>query len=193
MKFKFGNHKLPDSTLIFNMGKASDCPSRTLGLCETVNMGIRCYAEKAEIQYSNVVPQYRDKQYAYWRTTSAEIILNDILNTINRRRKDTKLFRFNESGDFWNQKDVNKLSHIAIGLKSKGITTYGYTARSDLNYKDVQFLVKGSYNDSGNNGRCIVLNKTDPVPKGYIECPGSCKTCSICSKNNKTNVAFRKH
>ena len=193
MLFKFGNNKLPKTTMIFNMGTATNCPSKHLGLCECINKGIKCYAEKPEIQYKDHVINYREKQKTYWQYYSKTNITLDIIHLINRRKNETKLFRFNESGDFYTQNDVDKLSYIAGELKDIGITTYGYTARKDLNFKNVNFLVKGSFHNNGNNGSCIIINKNDKVPKGFILCPGSCKTCNRCAQNNKLNIAFIKH
>lgn len=41
------------------MGSATKCPSRLLGKCD---LGDKCYAYKAEVQYYKTCPQYRDKQ-----------------------------------------------------------------------------------------------------------------------------------
>jgi len=194
LRIKFGNHKLGDDIAIFNMGPAKSCPSRQLNLCETINQGIKCYAEKAEDQYPTTVPAFREAQERYWRNTPQEKIANDIIKKINNRKKLTRHLRFNESGDFFSQEDVDKLSFIADAVETHcGVHTYGYTARSDLDFSAAKFLVKGSCHDKGNNGQCIVINKTETVPEGYIECPGSCKRCNLCKINTKINIAFRKH
>lgn len=194
LRLKFGNHKLPDDTAIFNMGTAKECPSRKLGLCATINEGIKCYAEKPEDQYPNTVPAYRRHQEEYWKSTSQEQISSDIVKKIQARRKTTRFLRFNESGDFFNQECVTKLSYVARAVRLLcNVTTYGYTARSDLDFKTASFLIKGSCNNSGNNGRCIVINKNQEVPPGYLECPGSCKRCNLCKINVPHNIAFRKH
>lgn len=193
IKLKFGNHKLPDNTAIFNMGTAMDCPSKQLGLCDVVNKGIRCYAEKAELQYPNTVPAYRTAQQTYWRNNTAETILSDIIRKVQSRRKTTEYFRFNESGDFYDQSDVDKLSLVAAGLEELGIITYGYTARSDLDFTNTKFLVKGSGNLAGNNGNCTVIDSDGAVPDGYLVCPASCKRCNLCKIKVPHNIAFRKH
>ncbi|MCP3683071.1 MAG: hypothetical protein GY861_10305 [bacterium] len=194
LRIKFGNHKLGDDTAVINMGSAKDCPSKKLGLCSVDNDGIRCYARKAEETYPGVEP-YRKEQEDYWKKYSAYKIGKDILTKISKRRKSTKYLRYNESGDFHTQADIDKLSAVAKSLKPLGIVTYGYTARSDLNFSNASFLVKGSgaSNDSGNNGRTIVISKKETVPDNFIECPGSCKKCNICKCNVPHNVAFRKH
>jgi len=193
IKIKFGNHKLGDDTAIFNMCAAEDCPSKKLGLCEVVNKGITCYADKAERTYRHV-KAYRRCQQSYWRDRSSTEIVSEIAKRIKSRRKTTRYFRFNEAGDFNDQSDITKLSEVAEGLRTIGITTYGYTARSDLNFKDAKFNVKGSGHDIENTtGTTVVIGKSEPAPEGYLVCPGSCKTCNLCKIDVHHNIAFRKH
>jgi hypothetical protein len=177
------------------MGSAQDCPSKQLGLCKTINQGVKCYAEKAEIQYKENVLNYRHAQESYWKSTSGSEILSRLIRKLESRRKETTYFRFNESGDFYCQADVEKLNFIARGLReAKGITTYGYTARSDLDFRTCEFLCKGSgFNGEGLNGSTEVILKEQQVPEGYIECPGSCKKCNLCKIAVPHNIAFRKH
>jgi hypothetical protein len=198
IKIKFGNHKLGDDTAIFNMCSAEDCPSKKLNLCTVINKGITCYADKAERTYKHVKP-YRRCQQTYWQAESAPTIIRDIGRAIANRRKPTRFFRFNESGDFGSQEDINKLSTIAEGLKVYGITTYGYTARRDLSFSGVHFYFKSSgwISETG-TGSTIVIHSKSELPKSnnletWILCPGSCKTCDICRKNIKINIAFLKH
>jgi hypothetical protein len=193
LRLKFGNHKLGDDTAIINMGPAATCPSKVLGICDVINKGIKCYAEKAEQQYPNTVPAYRRAQETYWRNTEAERILREIAERIQSRRKETRYLRYNESGDFHDQFDVRKLSFVAEGLGTIGIITYGYTARSDLDFSDAKFLVKGSGTFTGNTGNCQVIEKSEQPPEGYLVCPGSCKRCNLCKINYKHNIAFRRH
>jgi hypothetical protein len=188
---KFGNHKLGNDTAIFNMSTATNCPARSM--CSVIKQGIKCYAEKAEIQYPNVVPAARRRQETTWRTTDEHTLLLQFTEQIRRRKITTNYLRFNEAGDFHDQHDVEKLSYIADGLTEMGITTYGYTARADLDFRNAKFLVKGSSHSSGNNGTTIVIDKLDDAPKGYIICPGSCKRCNLCKINVAHNIAFRKH
>jgi len=193
LRLKFGNHKLGDDTAIINMGPSLSCPSRQLGLCEVVNKGIKCYAEKAEQQYPNTVPAYRAAQQTYWRTESAERILQDIHDRIRSRRNETRYLRFNESGDFHDRDDIIKLSIVAEGLRTIEVVTYGYSSRSDLDFSNARFLVKGSGGTRGNNGSCTIIEKNDPAPDGYLVCPGSCKRCNLCKINVPHNIAFRRH
>lgn len=196
----FGNHKLTDDIAIFNMGTATDCPSKKLGLCKTIKQGVSCYAKKAEVLYGKNVINHRLAQEAEWRLSKANDILFKISKRIQARRKPTNYLRYNESGDFHDQSDIDKLSIVASGLKYDfNITTYGYSARSDLDYSRVTFIIKGSgwYNQY-TIGTTIVLNKTEPVPEGFHECPGTYKggcgaNCNLCKVNYPFNIAFRKH
>jgi hypothetical protein len=158
------------------MSSSMDCPSRKLGLCPVTNKGIKCYALKAEQQYPNV-PKYRERQKHFWKKSSAESIALKMIEKIKNRRKITSYFRYNESGDFENQEDVDKLHKIALILKTINITTYGYSARSDLDFSqpDLGFLIKGSGHDNGNNGRADTFEYNDDIPEGYLECPGGAK------------------
>ncbi len=191
--YKYGNLKMGEDTLVVNMSGAFDCSSLAKGMCSVVNSGVKCYAMKAEERFPNAVPQFRKRQEIYWKVTPAKTILNDILKAIYRRKSKVKYFRYNESGDFHTQWCVKKLDKIAKVLKELGITTYGYSARRDLDFSNVSFLVKGSDHEGGNNGKSIVIGKKEEVPKGYKVCPGDCRTCNYCKVSKTINVAFRKH
>lgn len=186
----FGNRKLPKTIMIFNMGSAKDCPSRLRGLCSVEKA---CYARKAEWFYKYTLP-YRERQAKLWLNHSAEELTEYFCSILDKKtkRSTVNLFRFNESGDFYSQESVQKLDHIAKVLKERyGIPTYGYTARSDLDFSNVSFLVKGSNHDNDNNGKTIVVDKKQEPPKGFFKCPASCHKCSACVKGG--NVAFAKH
>lgn len=193
LELKFGNHKIGDDTGIFNMGTAKECPSKKLGLCDAINNGVKCYAEKAEDQYPHSVPAARKRQEIFWKKASALEIIEYLNKKIVNRRKKTNYIRFNESGDFWSQEDIEKLSIVADFFAVKGITTYGYSARSDLDFTNAKFLVKGSNHDKGNNGKTIIIGKKDNVPKGFIECPADCRKCNLCKIQTQLNIAFRMH
>jgi len=194
---RYGNHKIPKTTAIFNMSSAKRCPAKKLNLCPVIAKGIPCYARKTEKCRSmgyDMIVKHRTRQEKYWRETDVYNIIGDLISIFKSKRVKINLFRFNESGDFHDQLDVEKLSLIAEVLKKRfKITTYGYTSRSDLDFSRANFLVKGSEHDKGNNGRVQILDKGESVLKGYYICPGSCKTCTMCSKSNKRNIAIRRH
>jgi hypothetical protein len=182
------------------MGPAATCPAKELGMCK---LGNRCYAAKAERLYKNVLP-YRTRQYNYWRESTANGIAAHFSMVLYRIRVPIRYLRFNEAGDFFTQDDVRKLSLVAEYLKREhDITTYGYTAREDLNFENVHFLVKGSSHDSGNNGKTIVMKKhmisdhfstlNTRERKTWKVCPMSCKECDICKTYTKQNIIFPLH
>lgn len=187
---KFGNAKLPKTTIIFNMGSSKECSARLLGLCSCAAV---CYARKPEIIYPAVYP-YRVRQEEKWLSTDAETICQELGQAISKKRVKPTLFRFNESGDFHSQNCITKLSIVAeYLLKEFSIKTYGYTARKDLDFSNASFMVKGSDNDSGNHGKTIVIATKNDLPENFLVCPGSCFTCKLCSSKKAHNIAFIKH
>jgi hypothetical protein len=192
LEVKQGNKKIGVDTLIFNMGPAIGCPSDMLGFCSCSKV---CYAKKAERMYPNV-SRYRKKQERYWLNTNAYefiVAFETIFIKHKRALSKIKYFRFNESGDFHSQECVDKLDIISRYLKMKGIVTYGYTARKDLDFSNVTFLVKGSDNDAGNNGKTTIIKSVKDRPKGFCICPADCSICPVCKTYNKKNVAFILH
>jgi hypothetical protein len=182
------------------MGSATDCPSRELGFCK---VGGRCYALKSERLHKNCLP-YRRRQHSYWIHSTANGIAADFDLLLRRIRVPIRYLRFNEAGDFHSQECVQKLSILAEYLKrEREITSYGYTAREDLDFEDVHFLVKGSSNDSGNNGKTIVLPKAEienhlstlsrEERKSWVVCPMSCKKCDVCKMETGKNIIFPMH
>ena len=179
---KWGNAKIPKETAVFNLGKASDCPSRKLGLCQCAGI---CYAFNAERQYPHCVPQYRDRQKAYWLSHSADEFLRDFKDILSRKINSYDSVRFDESGDFWSQECVDKMQAIAKDLKSLGITTYCYTARSDLDFSKCEDLhIMGS--GFNVHGQFKVINSEADHDKSVPLCPGDCKICDLCKHYNGT-------
>jgi hypothetical protein len=194
LRVKRGNNKLGTDTLILNMGPARTCPAQKF--CKVRK---DCYALRDEELYPGVEP-YRQSQAQYWLNTGAWDIIRDfdLLFEKYSELTEIKYLRFNESGDFWSQECVQKLETIARHLKlSYDITTYGYTAREDLKFNLVSFFsVKGSSNDSGNNGRTEVINSANELRdlgEGWTLCPADCSQCDLCKVPDKLNIAFFNH
>lgn len=190
---KCGNRKIPSSTAIFNMGSASECESKRLGLCNAVRCGVKCYALKAEQCYPGVLP-FRVRQAEYWKGIRAIDFIQEFKGINNRKRKKLKALRFNESGDFGNQDELDKAEAIARGLLKEGVIVYCYSSRSDLDYSGVRSLVvmgSGWYH-ADISGEAIIIGKKDLVPEGFVECAGSCKVCDLCMKDGSF-IALRKH
>ena len=169
-----GNDKLPSTTAIFNFGSAKDCPSKALGLCEVAK---QCYAMKAEIQYYKAVPAYRNRQLALINSLSAEKFAAMFQDINKAKRKKFTILRINESGDFYTQADVDKMERVAEILANDGVKVYCYSARKDLNFSQCQNMTVNGSNFQGHNQFKAVVK---PTGKNVV-CPGSCKTCSLCS------------
>jgi hypothetical protein len=175
-----GNKKLPKTTSIFNCGTATECPSKRLGLCQCASV---CYAKKAEIIYPQVKP-YRERQRDIVTYISPVAFAFALLAKSKRVRKTKmKIFRFNESGDFENQKDIQWFSEVCRILSSHGVKCYGYTARTDL---DLEPLLKYStvqVSNDLNNWVARGANRFRAV-KEYSEnanrCLGDCRICNKC-------------
>lgn len=207
-----GNTKLGPDTLVINLTSATDCPSRKLGLCQLDNPLKDCYALRPEYFRPKCLP-YRRRQANYWDRTVNMTIYHDTKTIILQANRSKyvkaaggiKYLRFSESGDFRNQRDVQRLNTIARFLDFKfDIITYGYSARSDLDFTQADsLLVKGSGHDNGNNGTviCRPLTKAQRANKTIIIdgvkhfiCPGKCYGCSFCkSKTASIPMVIPKH
>ena len=204
---KRGNSYISKNTLILNMGTASHCPSKIQKLCKHPSI---CYAWHSELQY-DVAYQYRMKQAEYWLNTPEYHILLDIKEILRKNNLQNKIkyLRINESGDFYTQECVSILYCVAKELYYEfGIKTYGFTARSDLDfslYKNSKFIfIKGSNWEGPNGSTYIYFNNTDKkclkrcitvANKMPVECKGKCGSkCFVCmSKTSETIVIFKKH
>ena len=176
----FGNRKLPDTTAIWNCGAAHDCPSKPLGLCQ---VGKRCYALNTERYMTNALP-FRRRQHKIMRTISPSLIAEGILKRCQSREKKVTLFRFGQSGDFYDQKDIETTVVICALLSRNGIECYGFTARTDLDLKSLLKVAhvgvsndKGGWQERGANRFKVVQ-----VPSGdHLICAEDCTICNICS------------
>lgn len=182
----YGNSKLPKSTLIFNLGSATNCPSKKLGLCKVCKA---CYAMKAERQYPSVLP-YRERQAELWKRTDAVDFAYSIVKINEKKRTKIKHVRFNEAGDFSSQADVDKMSAIARILKKYGIRCYVYTARKDLDFskRNDNLIVNGS-GFMVDNAFVAVKEHSDTS----LKCIGDCKKCSLCSIPNGFVIEAKIH
>ena len=193
-----GNTKVGKDTVILNFNSAGDCPAMKLGLCA---VGFKCYALKAEKQYPACLP-YRRRQENYWDNVSISDICADF-DQMLKRRKYIKYLRFSEAGDFKDVASMQKLDDLACYLKeTHGITTYGYTARVDLDYTFQYAICKRSYGFTippiGQQDATIVRPSKEILGtgtvsiqgKGYYVCPmTTCAGCKLC-KVPGTNVVF---
>lgn len=172
--FTNGNAKVGNNTLIFNMNAAMDCPAEKLGLCDIAS---KCYAKKAERLYPAVLP-FRRRQAQAWEDCTAIEFADTVKRIVKRKRIEIKFFRFSESGDFSTQADIDKMASVAKLLKESGIATYGYSARRDLDFTELEKVatVQGS-GFMASNEFVPVKEFTGNNPK----CNGSdCSKCPLC-------------
>ena len=187
IKYSNGNRKIGRDTIIINMGSATDCASKRLGLCKVC---ARCYAVKAERQYPSCLP-YRRLQAKIWSYTSAESIASQILGIAGVKSGRVKYLRFSESGDFRTQGDVDKMSTVAKLLAGK-LIVWGYTARSDLDFSRV------SDNLVVNGSGFMLHNNFVAVPKftgNNLLCggEGSCEECKLCKVRLHKTIEVEYH
>ena len=186
MRLSNGNKKIGKDTFILNMTSATDCPAKRRGLCAITGI---CYAMKAERQYPACLP-FRRAQDMMFHAITANEIANSIITRAAGKRVKIKYLRFSESGDFKNQRDVNKMSKIAELLEPAGIRVYGYTARRDLKFDKIHknMIVNGS--------GFMVSNNSEAVPEakpGDVVCPGNCRTCHMCKSKKGLNIKVMYH
>lgn len=173
LEYSAGNLKVPRSTMIINMGPAANCPAGKKDLCKFYK-NKKCYAMKAERAYKES-RAFRKRQAEYWQSTPADQIAAEINAIQERKRKPFKNIRFNEAGDFYNQKCVKKLSRIADLVN---IPIYTYTSRRDLKFDNLSnnLVITGSGFMVHNNFKVV------PNPKGRYICARNCRICNLCKK-----------
>lgn len=182
-----GNGKLPRTTAIFNLGSATDCPSRPLGFCQAYRTKDRhvCYALHSERQFPHVLP-FRRRQAAYWDHVNVAEFIAQFLMAAPPRRPWTHL-RLSEAGDFRHQADVDKAEAIAAALATVNVTTYCYTARRDLEYGGcTSLVVLGS--GFRVHGEFRLIQPEERVPDGAAVCPADCTVCDRCPRGQDTLV-----
>jgi len=132
---KSENAKIGQGTLIFSMSSEKNCAAGKAGECDLWGKGVKgCYAAKAEIQYKNNVPQFRDECEARWDITDSFTAAEAFLAKIKSSRTQIKAIRFNESGDFKTTECIDKVVQIAtmVGELFPKIRIYTYTHRKAL-------------------------------------------------------------
>ncbi len=186
--FSWGNKKLPKTTAIFNLTTAVGCPALIKGLCQLKNPLRECYAIKTEKRFKQVIP-FRLRQGKFWKSCTDKQFIDKLLE--ERKNREIKKLRLNESGDFRGQKDIIKADRIAGKLfNDLGIITYCYTARSDLDFTKRKCLIVNGSNFMVDNKFKVVYH---PKDLGKIVCGGDCRVCSMCSEQKKRVIFVLKH
>lgn len=181
IKYSLGNRKVPKSTLIMNITSARDCIAMKLGICKIPDK--KCYALKAERLYPAVLT-FRREQEAIWDILTADQIAMEINMIVHL--EGLRAVRFQESGDFRCQSDVDKMCEISNKID---VPCYTYTSRYDLNYDIPRKIV---INGSG----FMVDNEFTAIkepPENSTVCPMSCKACDLCMHPQKLLIYCKYH
>lgn len=192
--FSEGNIKIPNTHLIVNLTSGHHCPSDALGMCAVSNI---CYAKKCE----RLRPTYLAKNLAvedWLATASDEDIYAMIVAYVLTAKHTITHIRLNEAGDFRNQEQVDQFSRIAKRLRDEhGIITYGWSARKDLDFTNVEFLLNGSSEEVHGAIRVFKAVPKDvfkALPKTAMTCGGSrglnCRHCHVCHQNKFHGIVY---
>lgn len=180
-----GNKKLPDSITIFNL------PANKKNICigQTKECKKYCYAKFGV--YPNVKKSRLKNFKASKKNDFSALLKTAILLTGNN------IIRFHESGDFYNQKYLDKCFSVAESMPEKFFFTYTKTTPFlDFSKTPKNFRTIDSLNSPGSKYKAYVLKTNQKIKKGDVLCPGSCGTCNICyNKKNKKgfSIAFKRH
>jgi len=212
---KFGNNKLPNNTLIINMGSATHCPAAERGLCDLASSKT-CYALRDEGLYPQPLP-YRNRQQEYWLNNDAETIAFEMLEALSHKRSAVKFVRWNESGDLHGPECAEKL--IKIAKLTPKLVHYIYTHRTDLldelvdrprnlvvqvstsSFSEAKEFAKKGFNSFFTDTTISIANKRDTKEQTAHElgtkllktkygpkaliCKWDCSICSLCKVNAK--------
>lgn len=179
----FGNAKLNDNIVIFNMGPAHDCPNLSTGHCQVSEN--ECYAMKAEKMYNQPLP-YRRRQHFLWQSLDVETFAKAFEMVLERKRNEVDILRLNESGDLRHQGDVTRVNRLAELLD---IPVYLYTASDYLDFSDAnEVIINASNSDVADaDQRYDVVDSKEEIPDDGFYCPASetdkevtCGDCLAC-------------
>ena len=211
-EYTIGNKKLGKDTLIFNMGPATNCPSKKLGLCKHSK---KCYALKAEKMYKATLP-FRQRQENFWLTNGPAYKAYWLVQAL-KKHKGIKFIRFNESGDFTSQRCIEDLIQMTrlVNFKIPGVMFYGYTARQDLDFSNLpdNLTVTGSsfmldnnfspYFNVSTHEYISIDRKLDTSEKNNaymatlkpydVICKGDCTICNYCKASRSLNIKVAMH
>lgn len=209
----FGNNKVADTTGIFNMNAATDCPNAKTrengesgtGLCQVPWES--CYAHKAENIYPNALGKRRLQEY-FWDNIDAVTFADACLRVKERKRSEFRDLRVSESGDFRHRGDIVKWETIAQRLEGH-INVYTYSASHKLDWSDTEHLVVNQSNNLADYGNRLftAVESPDDVPEGMVVCPfelakskgvdtddrPKCGDCRLCINPEGPDVAVLLH
>jgi hypothetical protein len=198
-----GNTKITDTTAIFNMNSAHDCPNRESENCQVPWSD--CYAGHAENQYADVL-DYRRRQEYLWDCMTAELWADAFQELNDRKRKPYDSIRFSEAGDFRSNADIIRVNRIA---EIVDIDVYTYSASDYLNWDLAENFTVNASNDLQEYGdrRYLAVEKGDDLPEDTVWCPNGlqasegvpaeerikCGECRLCINEEGPDVAIEIH
>jgi hypothetical protein len=190
------NRKLSRSIAVFNLPSHKTCPGKT-SLCDK-----SCYAKKAERLYSNA----RDMRERNYTATQKSGFADEMIKEI--RESGVKLFRWHESGDWFNQRYLNNSIKIAKALPNVGFLAYTRSHHLDFSKCPKNLVIYFSYDKESSAVEILdgylyafMQDKMDITPvDGHIcqsdnfkglhhYCGDKCKYCW----NGSGNVIFPIH
>lgn len=195
MFFSKGNRKLSSKQLIWSLPRGKTC----IGAGECLKW---CYEIKIERMYKNAT----DSRERNLEASKRESFVKEVVDYIERSKR--RIVRIHESGDFYNQKYLNKWIRIATLLPE--IIFYAFTKSFQLDFSKCpeNLIIIQSYgskfdnkiNKKGNTSR--VIQSLEELKKGEYLCPYHDKTkftrcgecCDYCFNDRRPkHVAFLKH
>jgi len=183
-RFSIGNRKLSKNVIIWNLPIRATCPGA--GECESW-----CYENKIERMYKNTGP-FRHINLALSKTPS---FVDNVVKFLNGRKEE--YVRIHASGDFYNQRYLNKWKKIASKCPSKLFYCFTKSFHLDLwtnTPRNMQIMQStGSKFDflidwSRATNRVAMAGSTPPVGITEVKCSGKgCgSTCTLCI--GKSNI-----
>lgn len=135
--FSIGNAKLSPDTLIINFTSGLNCPS--VKVCPVTQMA--CYAVAGEIRLPDVRKKNLMIQNMWYRAIQndkvSEVfgIAQTYIDILKNTQNPIRYIRFNEVGDFINQKILDAAALFAYEMKNKyGVMSMAYTANNRLDF-----------------------------------------------------------
>jgi len=191
-----GNTKITNTTAIFNMNSAHDCPNRESENCQVPWKA--CYAGKAERVYKQTLP-YRRRQEYLWYSMKPELWAKAFECLNSRKRKPFDSIRFSEAGDFRSDYDIKAVDTIAENVS---VDVYTYSASDYLNWELAENFTVNQSNELADYGDRLftALPEGSDLPEDTVWCPYDksdgdikCGECKLCINPEGPDVAIELH
>ena len=206
----FGNHKIADTTAIFNFGSATDCPNRETEACQVPWEA--CYAGKSERLYGTPLA-YRRRQEFIRDSVDAETFAQAFIRMVGRKRKPVDTLRLSEAGDFRTNADLIWANEVAgILRKELDMDVYTYSASFKLKWELAENITVNASNPwfDNANRRFMALDSIEDIQdrENTVVCPNDwdkrvegkaadearkCGECRVCINPDGPDVGIVKH